>query len=146
MKDALNPMVISRLPCLFWGVGGMGLAIHLELLRSSNDGIPLVMAHGLPVSGKSLAVGVAMVSTNAAQVPTEASIEKVVAASAVMVAPSYEPDTLEVNFSLLYTFFLNLRSCSVSVQGFLFSFFFWPHSWCFFCLFACCYSLTQGIV
>lgn len=41
-------------------LGGMGLAIHYELLRSLNDGVPLVMAYGLPRSGKSLAVKVAM--------------------------------------------------------------------------------------
>ena len=41
-------------------LGGMGLAIHYEDLVSHYDGVPLVLAYGLPVSGKSLAVQIAM--------------------------------------------------------------------------------------
>ena len=37
-------------------VGGMGLALHYERLSSLYDGVLLVMAYGLPVSGKSLSV------------------------------------------------------------------------------------------
>lgn len=41
-------------------LGGMGLALHYEDLVDLYDGIPLVLAYGLPVSGKSLAVQIAM--------------------------------------------------------------------------------------
>lgn len=41
-------------------IGGMGLALHYEELAVQYDGAPLVMAFGLPVSGKSLAVQIAM--------------------------------------------------------------------------------------
>ncbi len=41
-------------------IGGMGLALHYEELTLRYDGAPLIMAYGLPVSGKSLAVQIAM--------------------------------------------------------------------------------------
>lgn len=41
-------------------LGGMGVGFHYEEIRAMFDGVPLVMAYGLPVSGKSLAVEVAM--------------------------------------------------------------------------------------
>lgn len=41
-------------------IGGMGLALHYEELAMKYDGAPLIMAYGLPVSGKSLAVSIAM--------------------------------------------------------------------------------------
>ena len=36
-------------------LGGMGVAIHYEQLTSLYDGVPLIMAFGDPVSGKSAA-------------------------------------------------------------------------------------------
>ena len=41
-------------------LGGMGLAFHYEQLSKQFDGVPLIMAYGLPVSGKSTAVENAM--------------------------------------------------------------------------------------
>lgn len=41
-------------------LGGMGMALHYEELSQLYDGVPLIMAYGLPVSGKSLAVQIAM--------------------------------------------------------------------------------------
>ena len=41
-------------------IGGMGLALHYEELAIQYDGAPLIMAYGLSVSGKSLAVSIAM--------------------------------------------------------------------------------------
>ena len=41
-------------------IGGMGLALHYEELVTLYDGVPLILAYGLPVSGKSLAVQIAM--------------------------------------------------------------------------------------
>ena len=36
-------------------IGGMGLALHYKELLTQIDAAPLIMAYGLPVSGKSLA-------------------------------------------------------------------------------------------
>ena len=42
-------------------LGGLGVAIHYEQLKKQSDrGVPLVMADGQPVSGKSTAVSIAM--------------------------------------------------------------------------------------
>lgn len=41
-------------------IGGLGLVLHYQMLSELYDGVPLVMAYGLPVSGKSLAVQIAM--------------------------------------------------------------------------------------
>ena len=41
-------------------LGGMGIAIHYEQLVSLHDGVPLIMAFGDPISGKSLAAEMAM--------------------------------------------------------------------------------------
>ena len=41
-------------------LGGMGLALHYEELVAIYDGFPSIIAYGLPVSGKSLAVQIAM--------------------------------------------------------------------------------------
>ena len=41
-------------------LGGMGVALHYEMLTELFDGVPLIMAYGMPVSGKSLAVHIAM--------------------------------------------------------------------------------------
>lgn len=41
-------------------LGGMGVALHYEQLNSLFDGVPITMAYGLPISGKSLAVRIAM--------------------------------------------------------------------------------------
>ena len=41
-------------------LGGVGLAVHFEQLTSLYDGIPIIMAYGEPVTGKSTAVRCAM--------------------------------------------------------------------------------------
>lgn len=50
----------ENFPAALLLVGGTGLALHYEKLSSLYDGVPLVMAYGLPVSGKSLSVQIAM--------------------------------------------------------------------------------------
>ena len=52
-------MGVNFLPSLLV-IGGVGLAIHYEQLTNIYDGVPLVMAYGHPVSGKSTAVDAAM--------------------------------------------------------------------------------------
>ncbi len=47
------------LPSLFI-IGGLGLAVHFEQLTGQFDGVPLIVAYGKPVSGKSTAVEAAM--------------------------------------------------------------------------------------
>ena len=41
-------------------IGGMGLALHYKELLTQIDAAPLIMAYGLPVSGKSLAMSIGM--------------------------------------------------------------------------------------
>ena len=41
-------------------LGGVGLAVHYEQLSTLYNGVPLIMAYGKPVSGKSTAVEAAM--------------------------------------------------------------------------------------
>ncbi len=41
-------------------LGGVGLAVHFEQLTTLYDGVPLIMAYGEPVTGKSKAVQCAM--------------------------------------------------------------------------------------
>ena len=41
-------------------LGGMGLALHYEQLVALYDGVPPILAYGNSVSGKSLAVQIAM--------------------------------------------------------------------------------------
>ena len=41
-------------------IGGLGLVLHYQKLSELYHGVPLVMAYGPPVSGKSLAVQIAM--------------------------------------------------------------------------------------
>ena len=41
-------------------LGGMGMALHYQKLFQLYDGVPLIMAYGLPVSGRSLAIQIAM--------------------------------------------------------------------------------------
>ena len=41
-------------------LGGVGLAVHYEQLSELYNGVPLIMAYGQPVSGKSVAVEAAM--------------------------------------------------------------------------------------
>jgi hypothetical protein len=41
-------------------LGGLGLAVHFEQLIKQVDGVPLIMAFGTPISGKSTAVEIAM--------------------------------------------------------------------------------------
>ncbi len=47
------------LPSLFV-LGGLCLAVHFEQLFNQFDGVPLIVAYGAPVSGKSTAVEAAM--------------------------------------------------------------------------------------
>ena len=41
-------------------LGGVGMGVHFEQLMQFFEGVPLVMAYGVPVSGKSTAVQCAM--------------------------------------------------------------------------------------
>jgi hypothetical protein len=42
-------------------LGGLGIGVHYEQLNKKSDrGVPLVMAYGQPVSGKSTATSIAM--------------------------------------------------------------------------------------
>jgi hypothetical protein len=41
-------------------LGGLGLARHYKMVSGPYDGVPLIMAYGEPVSGKSTAVEFAM--------------------------------------------------------------------------------------
>ena len=41
-------------------LGGLGIAVHFEQSFNQFDGVPLIMAYGTPVSGKSTAVETAM--------------------------------------------------------------------------------------
>lgn len=52
-------MGVNFVPALLV-LGGMGLALHFEELAALYDGVPPILAYGLPVSGKSLAVQIAM--------------------------------------------------------------------------------------
>ena len=63
LKEIINIqnryMGIHFVPALLV-LGGMGLALHYEELARIYDGVPPILAYGLPVSGKSLAVQIAM--------------------------------------------------------------------------------------
>lgn len=50
----------SNFPSALLAIGGVGLAVHYEQLCNLFDGVPLIMAWGKPVSGKTTAVRVAM--------------------------------------------------------------------------------------
>ena len=52
-------MGINFVPALLV-LGGMGLAVHFKELVALYDGVPPILAFGPPVSGKSLAVQIAM--------------------------------------------------------------------------------------
>lgn len=50
----------SNFPSALLTLGGVGLAVHYEQLCNLFDGVPLIMAWGKPVSGKTTAVRAAM--------------------------------------------------------------------------------------
>ena len=50
----------DNFPSALLVLGGVGLAVHYEQLASIYDGVPLIMAYGNPVTGKSSAVQAAM--------------------------------------------------------------------------------------
>ena len=52
-------MAVNFVPTLLV-LGGMGLALHYEELVALYDGVPPILAYSPPVSGKSLAVEIAM--------------------------------------------------------------------------------------
>ena len=52
-------MGVNFMPSLFI-LGGLGMAVHFEQLSKQFSGVPVVMAYGPPVSGKSTTVEAAM--------------------------------------------------------------------------------------
>ena len=56
LVEKLGSLMKSNFESALMLLGGMGVALHYEQLNSLFDGIPITMAHGLPISGKSLAV------------------------------------------------------------------------------------------
>ena len=63
MKDLIKiqeKYLGDNFPAALLMLGGMGVAIHYEQLAALYDGVPLIMAFGDPVSGKSLAAEMAM--------------------------------------------------------------------------------------
>lgn len=56
LQDCTGDNFLSSLLVL----GGLGLAVHFETLIKEVDGVPLIMAYGSPISGKSTAVEIAM--------------------------------------------------------------------------------------
>jgi hypothetical protein len=50
----------ENFPSTLLVLGGVGLAVHYEQLSKLFSGVPLIMAYGKPVSGKSTAVEAAM--------------------------------------------------------------------------------------
>lgn len=52
MRDNFAPALLV--------IGGLGLVLHYQKLSNLYDGVPLIMAYGPPVCGKSMAVEIAM--------------------------------------------------------------------------------------
>ena len=50
----------ANFPPSLLAIRGLALVFHYQELTPLYDGVPLVMAYGLPVSGKSLAIQIAM--------------------------------------------------------------------------------------
>ena len=53
----------GNFPSALLMIGGVGLAVHYEQLVNSLDGVPLIVAWGKPVSGKTTAANAAMAIT-----------------------------------------------------------------------------------
>ena len=58
--DIQNKHMGANFPPSLLAIGGLALVLHYQELTPLYDGVPLVMAYGLPVSGKSLAIQIAM--------------------------------------------------------------------------------------
>jgi len=56
----MNKHLGSNFPSTLLTLGGIGLAVHYEQLCNLNDGVPLILAWGKPVSGKTTAAKAAM--------------------------------------------------------------------------------------
>ena len=52
--------MVENFPSALLILGGLGVAVHYEQLIQSYEGVPIIMAYGHPVSGKSTAVHAAM--------------------------------------------------------------------------------------
>ena len=50
----------GNFPSALMMIGGVGLTVHYEQLVNNFDGVPLILAWGKPVSGKTTAANVAM--------------------------------------------------------------------------------------
>ena len=63
LKDIINVMynhMGSNFASTLLTIGGVGLAVHYEQLCQLYDGVPLIVAWGKPVSGKTTAAKAAM--------------------------------------------------------------------------------------
>lgn len=60
MISVMDKYMKGNFPAALLVIGGVGLAIHFEQLVDSLDGVPLIMAWGKPVSGKTTAANAAM--------------------------------------------------------------------------------------
>ena len=56
----MNKHMGSILPYTLLTMGGVGLALHYEQLCTLYDGVPLILAWGKPLSGKTTAAKTAM--------------------------------------------------------------------------------------
>ena len=56
----MNRHMGSNFPSTLLAIGGVGLVLHCELLCNLYDGVPLTLAWGKPVSGKTTAAKAAM--------------------------------------------------------------------------------------
>lgn len=60
MIDTMDRYMKGNFPSALLMIGGVGLAIHYKQLVNSLDGVPLILAWGKPVSGKTTAPNAAM--------------------------------------------------------------------------------------
>ena len=63
MINTMDKYMKGNFPSALLMIGGVGLAVHYEQLVNSLDGVPLILAWGKPVSGKTTAANAAMAIT-----------------------------------------------------------------------------------
>lgn len=56
----MDKFMQGNFPSALMMIGGVGLSVHYEQLANNFDGVPLILAWGKPVSGKTTAANVAM--------------------------------------------------------------------------------------
>lgn len=56
----MDKFMQGNFPSALMMIGGVGLTVHYEQLVKNFDGVPLILAWGKPVSGKTTAANVAM--------------------------------------------------------------------------------------